>query len=462
MNIFNTTHFQAGQATGAAAGLGDKLGNIQGLSNLDPETLKLLEAESIAQGVDFAQVLEASQNGHDPQAVLELLAKGQKNSLDNSVTATQLEGNQNITQSKESISTQSNSSFAMVNGEVVEDTHTESKLENKELLQLLKNGEKPATIKQVGQTKLEKISKLNQDAPVKDQMAAVTLKEGNVERPRVMSAAAMTLAHPQVKADKNIKQTTTNQVHNEKTNLLNLNDFMAQQSPTMKKTAAQQAYKPISESMFNKKVEQSLPGVVNAPSQEMKLQDIMFGNTDANSSEQFSSQSQFMNNSNTTVDTANNAGKVFDISSLTGNESSNEIISKIENYIIQTRNGNQAQLDVSFEHQELGTVDLQVRKTAGQHLDIMIASNKAEGLDFLNRNQGELLAKLSSSGIQVGEFKLESSSSNSNQNLNQDNSKQQFAGQEGRGQHNSQSGQRESDARRRSELWEQFTEKEVA
>jgi flagellar hook-length control protein FliK len=116
---------------------------------------------------------------------------------------------------------------------------------------------------------------------------------------------------------------------------------------------------------------------------------------------------------------------------------------------------------MSFDHKELGKVDLMVQKGAGDQLNISIGTNSVEAAKFFNRNQADLLGSLAQSGIQVGDFKLETSQGNNNQSQSQDSSKQQFA-QGQKGQHQSEFGQREQDSKKREELWEQFGDKEVA
>jgi len=249
----------------------------------------------------------------------------------------------------------------------------------------------------------------------------------------------------------------------EKNNLMNLSDFMTKQSPSIQSRAAVKAYNPVSESMFSKKMEQSLPGVTEVK-KEIKLQDIMFGeqtNTEANN------ESDFMQSPQQQVSKVQ-AGKgldakIFDLNSLTvtNDKSSSDVINQIQNYILRSSVANQPEVQMSFKHTDLGQVDLLVQKGMGDQLNVSIGTHTAEGAKFFAKNHGDLLNTLNQSGLNIKDIKLDSSQG-SHQNLSQDSSRQDSQFQ-GRGQqHQSQSGERQEDARRREALWKSFQDKEVA
>ena len=112
---------------------------------------------------------------------------------------------------------------------------------------------------------------------------------------------------------------------------------------------------------------------------------------------------------------------------------------------------------MSFEHQELGQVDLLVQKLdpKSQELNIQIATRGNQAAEFFKLHQGELVNTLNRSGLQIAELKLESANSNQQQELSQESSKEQLF-QRGQKQHGSQSGERDADQSRRRELWSQF------
>ena len=135
------------------------------------------------------------------------------------------------------------------------------------------------------------------------------------------------------------------------------------------------------------------------------------------------------------------------------------MITQIQDYIVQSRVSSEPTMQMSFEHKDLGMVDLTVAKD-GNQVSIMINSHTKEGSKFFTQNQGELLQSLSQAGVSVSEFKLDTSSStNSNQNGSSDsssssNGKQEHAGNE--------RGERDKDSERREELWNLLNNKEAA
>ena len=155
--------------------------------------------------------------------------------------------------------------------------------------------------------------------------------------------------------------------------------------------------------------------------------------------------------------------KIFDLNSLTvtNDKSSSDVINQIQNYIIRSSVANQPEVQMSFKHSDLGQVDLLVQKGMGDQLNVSIGTHTAEGAKFFAQNHGDLLNTLNQSGLNIKDIKLDSSQG-TQQNLSQDSSRQDSQFQ-GRGQqHQSQSGERQEDARRREALWKSFQDKEVA
>lgn len=137
---------------------------------------------------------------------------------------------------------------------------------------------------------------------------------------------------------------------------------------------------------------------------------------------------------------------VFELSNLTSSNDQSAVIDQIQNYIIQSKASNEPKVQMSFHHQDLGVIDLEVQKADLGKISISITTNTNEGLKFFNQHQNDLLGSLSSSGIKVSEFKLDSNSqSDFSQNSGQNNS-QQFG----------QSSDRNQDSKRREELWNLF------
>lgn len=246
--------------------------------------------------------------------------------------------------------------------------------------------------------------------------------------------------------------------------LYNLNDFMGRQSSSAKQRAiSSNAYQP-EQSIFSKNTEMPVGDTVtkNAVKQTTSLQDLMFGE----SSDQLANEagpevvkqvtSQI---AKTQMNPASTQAKVFDIGSMNENMTTDQVISKIQDYIIQTKVGNEKQLDFSFHHKDLGKVDLLVQKGQQNSMNIVIGTNTAEGAQFFSQNRGELLQSLSQAGVQVNDLKLDAGSKSSNQEFAGD-SRGSNHGSRG---HGSQSGERQQEQQKRESLWQQFyKDKEVA
>lgn len=250
-------------------------------------------------------------------------------------------------------------------------------------------------------------------------------------------------------------------------NLVNLSQFMEKQTAASQKRFQNSGgYEAPQKSMFVEKVEatnsMARTGATN-PDKAVTLQDLMFaGNDEANLESGDKNTNQTLTTTTKTNTVAADPSKIFDMNQLTGNKplSPDALITKIQDYIIQTRAGNEKSVEMSFTHKDLGQVGLQVQKHAGENIAITINTATLEGAKFFNQNQGELLQSLSTAGLQVSDFKLESSKASSNQNFSDDSSKQ-FAGNNKQGAQ-SESGERKQEQDKRQTLWEQFADQQAA
>ncbi len=415
------------------SGKGDVLDMLSAQLNLDPETIKLLEQQSLENGVSFESLLEGAQKGKDPQAMIDLL----KQQKDQGIA-------QNLTKDQGQIQN------------LIKNDQGSAELKN-----ILGQKESKAS----GQNGLDK--SLNLINSQKD-VAQAKLNSKNLDQTHLgqkvslgknldkSQLAQMNEATSKASAQKNINN-----------NLIDLNSFMQKQSPAMQANAAKKAYQPISQSLFTKKVDASLPEVVSMPTKETKIQDLLLaqGNKDSSAgdvlNESFSQSQQAKSLMNT--QNSSQAGKVFDLNMLSQTQTTQEVISKVQDYILQAKASGQPELNVSFEQDKLGRVDLRVQKAQGDHLNIHIGTSSADATKFFSQNQRDLLGHLAQAGIQVNDFKLESSQNMSNQNSSQDGAKDHLARQGSQGQqHQSQSGQRDQESRKREELWNHYYDQEVA
>lgn len=253
-------------------------------------------------------------------------------------------------------------------------------------------------------------------------------------------------------------------------NLLKLSQFMEKQTAATQKRFQQTgSYAAQEKSMFVEKIEATNNMAKNGATNSVKavtLQDLMFAGSDETNLDSGEQKPTPQINSMAKVNTSNvttDSSKVFDMSQLAGDKSlsSEAVITKIQDYILQTRASNEKSVQMSFNHKELGQVGLHVQKHDGASIGITISTASVEGAKFFNQNQGELLQTLSSVGIQVGDFKLETSKAGTNLNQDSNESSKQFAGNNKQGAQ-SESGERKQEQEKRQTLWEQFSEQQAA
>lgn len=255
---------------------------------------------------------------------------------------------------------------------------------------------------------------------------------------------------------------------------MSLNQFMQNQSASGKQRIAQNQYQNEAKSMFAPKAEvakldgiknnentmknvDSLQSAVTQNSSTSENMDLSGGEHSFDGDENLHSQVQQVKAPTAMAATA----KVFDMSTLQNAEKTQDVINQIQNYIIQSKVSNEQSVQMTFNHAELGNVDLQVMKASGDNIHVFINAQSSEGAKFFQQNQGELLQNLQQAGLQVAEFKLESSSSSNNSHTNQDSSRQ-FQGQE-RQHAEHEHNKRDNESERRRELWQSLqNEREMA
>lgn len=246
------------------------------------------------------------------------------------------------------------------------------------------------------------------------------------------------------------KVQVTNQEASNK--LLDLENFMSRQSPTVQKRIAHKTYQnEVKSSLLNKKLAEKIDSIAR-PIPKNNIMQMMLEQDVKAMDRHIQVQAPTNQSSDLGSQLATQAPKVFDLSSLRGSESRDAVIDQIQNYIVQAKAASEPKVEMSFKHHELGVIDLQVQKTTGDQISISIGSNSTEGMKFFTQNQSELLGSLTSAGIKVAELKLDST--NSQSDFTQDSGqrqRQEFAGD-----------QRQQDSKRREELWSLFKERREA
>ena len=407
---------------------------------LDPESLAMLKQEGKVTESEFAALLEAIGDGEvDPEQLL-------KNAKNAKSTPESLE---NLLKSENQV----------IPGTVpVKDGAVEVLETTPKDLVLKQNLENTKPLNPLNEI-------LSKNSSVKLEQAPVKLGPNPIKLEQTQDVKQVLKMDGPVVAEKSETLVSKNP------NLMKLSQFMEKQTAsTQKRFQASGSYAAPEKSMFIEKVEatnsMAKTGATNAV-KAVTHQDLMFaGSDEANldSSDQNSTQAI----TNTVKPNTNNltaeSTKTFDMSQLVGDKpmSSEALISKIQDHILQTRAGNEKSIEMSFNHKDLGQVGLHVQKHAGDSIGITISTASAEGAKFFTQNQGELLHSLSSAGIQVSDFKLDSAKAGSN--LNQDSSSdssKQFAGNNKQGAQ-SESGERKQEQDKRQSLWEQFSEQAAA
>jgi hypothetical protein len=161
------------------------------------------------------------------------------------------------------------------------------------------------------------------------------------------------------------------------------------------------------------------------------------------------------------------SGKVFKLEQLSSTDLSDtdKLISKISDYIIQSKASSEPRVEMSIAHKEFGVMDIVVEKMSrsSDELNIIIRGQTELGRSVLGQNQSELMSTLAKSGVQVAEFKIETSSSNSSGQFAQGEPSQgRQDGSAANRQFGSENNQRNHDSQKRKELWDVLYNREAA
>lgn len=418
MNILNTGHlFAKGRGAGAASG--EAMGVMVDQNTIDPEMLKLLgnlEGENSTEE-GFANILK------------NLSAEEQKTILE-SLKNTEVENIPEL---------------------------SKKELVEKLLEQGTKKAQEPVVLKQ-SDVEIQNLLKMSKPevstAKSIDQDDSANIIELKKELKNIF--ANKSAKGQPVKTDV-IKEATLNK--NEPLNLVKPeSDFKAQLQSRM----AQKAYTSDNKSLFNK-TDQTSAQVIRADKPDSKLQDVMFSESNSSEfSDNLDNKNMFTKDGaakNTAI--AGGTAKVFDMNTFKP-ATQEQVITKIQDYIMQTQASNTPKIEMSFNHSELGKVDLMVQRDAARNISVMINTNTPEGAEFFQQKQSDLLGSLARAGLNISDFKLESSSTSNNQNSSSDSSKGQGFANNQKHQHQSESGQRQQESQKREELWNLLRDKEAA
>jgi hypothetical protein len=240
--------------------------------------------------------------------------------------------------------------------------------------------------------------------------------------------------------------------------LMNMEDFVAQKNLAMKKNFQTNAYG------FARPQGQQSAQENGLKSTEV-VNDIV--GTEGSSSSPMNSQ-QFIlemmskNQEASKVSDVSGTAKVFDMSQLK-TSNSNEIMNQVSDYIVQAKAAKEPTVNMRVNHEELGILDITVQKSGNtqEAVAINIGAHTAEGKNFFQQNSKELFSHLSSAGISVADFKVETPSSSAKSGFDM-GSHSQGQGQGQEKHFGSEQNQRRHESDRRQDLWNLFKDKEAA
>lgn len=153
--------------------------------------------------------------------------------------------------------------------------------------------------------------------------------------------------------------------------------------------------------------------------------------------------------------------KVIDLNNV---QSKEQIISEITKYIEHSKIQNGRELDVLVSHKDLGQFRIHAGKSSsGELIDLKIMTSSAEGQNFFNQNEVNLLKSLNNNGVKVSDIRismLDTGAMSSNTNSGNDSAGQNNSGNAQGFARNYSGGSdfHNQGKQRRQELWENYRE----
>lgn len=154
--------------------------------------------------------------------------------------------------------------------------------------------------------------------------------------------------------------------------------------------------------------------------------------------------------------------KVFNMSNIKS-DNPNQIMTQITDYIVQAKAAKEPTVSMRVNHDELGMLDITVRKGQGigqDTISISIGAHSTDGKSFFQQNSKDLFSHLNQAGISISDFKVETPSTTARNEF--DMSQQGRQGANGERNFGSEQNQRRHDQDRRQELWDVLKDKEAA
>ncbi|MAZ49912.1 MAG: hypothetical protein CME65_15225 [Halobacteriovoraceae bacterium] len=498
MKLLHTAHSKA-QSVKSGQGGNNLLDAVGNGNTKDPKSLLALKADPKYKNINFDHVLSATEKGHDPEAMANLLVKEQNSEKNAKLPFAKSSPKQNLVKNTEEKQTSMKS--------ILIDPKKTSQIDQSKLA-----SKTPVRTPIDGQTLLQGRTPLQGQTPLQAKVQLRTSNQGtiqntahrenqeparksifNTERvvnlqsksqfadntskvnqatllstPMKTAMPAQTMNNPAQASSLSQQSAMMTQMRRPTVQAApaKTQDMMAMRelrSDRIKSRATQATYQNKSQSMI-RNTESAESKMIESKGKAVEMLDSQKSADLGESLQRF--QGSEINqplNQTAQVATAAQTGKVLNLNQTQLSTNTDTVISQIQDYVVQAQANNQSEVAVSFEHKDLGQVDLMVQKMdpKSNQLNIQIATRGNEAAEFFKTHQGELLNTLNRSGLQIADLKLESASSNSSQqDLSGDSRQDQQLGS--RGQKQSEQGQREADQERRQDLWDQYYENKEA
>jgi hypothetical protein len=238
--------------------------------------------------------------------------------------------------------------------------------------------------------------------------------------------------------------------------LLNMEDFIQQKSLTNKKGVSTNAYGMKTENsqlalesgLKKTEIVDEVKSIQGAPSQSVNSQQFILDMLKEQAQPKITDVQQVV--------------KVINMSDIK-TDNPNQIMNQISDYIVQAKAAKEPTVNLRLNHDELGTLDITVRKgqIVGQDaVAINIGAHSVDGKNFFQQNSKELLNHLNQAGINISDFKVETPTQTAKNDFNMSHQGRQ--GNNGDKNFGSEQNQRRHDQQRRQDLWDILNNKDAA
>jgi len=288
-------------------------------------------------------------------------------------------------------------------------------------------------------------AEVSTQAPIElTQEQVLKIAEGQVEE--VKAEVAKTLAKNTPVTKEAVVTVKTSQ----EPQLMNLDDFVATKNAIKKPQVQQNAYGMVKPTMAQKEA-----AVAGLATTQMVKELPLAGEVknEAINSQQFILNMMSEQNGTPRANEVAGAQKTLDLSQIK-TQDSNGIMNQISDYIVQAKAAKEPTVNLRFNHEQLGIIDITVSKATQPGVDavaINIGAHSVEGRSFFQTNSKDLFSHLNQAGVSVSDLKVERSFESQKNDFDMNHQGRQGSGDK---QYASEQNQRRNEQDRRRELWE--------